>query len=321
MTANRNPPRLRESAELTETFRGVDDSEQVLSPASFEAVRMAVRKQIATPQAGTAGLVSGGKAGMLIAVLAGLIVVSGVGMRFLGDPRVTPTKTSPAGDPPATEVIPDAPVVTATPQPGAASAASAPNTNRSPEDGATSPRVRRDRRADQRTRAGNDTVHDVDRANPIVTESPAEPPLVEPDSSSLAEQIRLYEQASRLAQAAKCLEAIEQLETLLRRFPSTPLRPEIALARIEYLIAARQHRAAISRINGFLRDGGDPGKQAELARVLGDLYVHIGDCANAVRAYQKALAGSLAKAEQDAAARGIDGCRSTSFEGPPAHRQ
>jgi len=131
-----------------------------------------------------------------------------------------------------------------------------------------------------------------------------------PTPSDLPEQIALYDQARAFASAGNFAAAIDRIDELLRRFPSTQLRSEAELTRADALARGGRLAEAAHAFEGLVRDDAHRGRRGELLRTLGDLYRRQGDCTRARDAYTRALAERLGERDRADAERGRDRCTS-----------
>jgi len=140
---------------------------------------------------------------------------------------------------------------------------------------------------------------------------PAEPPPdagVEPPSSDLPEQIRLYEDARDAGRRGDFTVGIATIDELLRRFPATPLRDEAELTRAELYTRADRIDDAVRALEQLIDDPSHAGRRGELLRTLGDVHRKAGDCARATDAYTRAQAERLGKRERAKVERGLSRC-------------
>jgi TolA-binding protein len=152
-------------------------------------------------------------------------------------------------------------------------------------------------------------VHVTPRPAPPLSVQLAAPPAV-PAPSDLPEQIRIYELARDAARRGDHTEAIVRIDELLQRFPSTQLRAEAQLTRTESLARANRFDEAVAALEALIRDDAHRGRRGELLRTLGDLHRRHGDCAHALDAYTRALAGTLTDRSRSEIIRARDLCKS-----------
>jgi hypothetical protein len=127
-------------------------------------------------------------------------------------------------------------------------------------------------------------------------------------SSDLPEQIELLAQAKRSAAASHFPAALATLEQLAQRFPTSPLRAEADLYRIEWLIAAGHKAEASDAIPRLLADSAHAGRRAELYRLQSELLLQLGRCGAAAGAYNRATAAGLAETEAQVLRNGLEQC-------------
>jgi tetratricopeptide (TPR) repeat protein len=146
----------------------------------------------------------------------------------------------------------------------------------------------------------------------VVDAGVAEPVAVDaaPAPSDLPEQIALYDLARAFARASNFAAAIDRIDELLRRFPSTQLRSEAELTRADALARAGRLVEATRAFEALSRDDAHRGRRGELLRTLGDLYRQQHDCARARDAYTRALAERPSARDRADAERGRDRCTS-----------
>lgn len=282
-----HPERLSRGDELGQLLQdAAADSD--MSAARLDASAAVIAKRLALP-AGSL-LASVAKWSLLLALAGGAVVVgtmaaTGPGKR--SEPAATPAIAADAatGLPDASLAVPvEAPLV------GAVDAAVKPPEPlaQQGDDGRRKPAPRR--------RPRPDAAPPPDDAGP--------PPSVE-----LAEQLRLYERATRLGRAGQYAQGIELIDELLARYPQSLVRPDALLTKAELLMRAGDDRAALALFEHLVRDPAHHRRKGELWRVLGDLHRKLGDCAKAFEAYETAHESSLSSREAAAVARGMKMCR------------
>jgi tetratricopeptide (TPR) repeat protein len=148
----------------------------------------------------------------------------------------------------------------------------------------------------------------IRRVEPAVVPPDAGVPDAATATSDLPEQIRLYDEARRSAARGDLSPAIDPLDELLRRFPTTQLRPDAELTRAELLARANRHDEAVTALEALASARAHAGRRAELLRTLGDLHRKHGDCARAVDAYTRALAAHPRERDRRDAESGRDRC-------------
>jgi TolA-binding protein len=126
--------------------------------------------------------------------------------------------------------------------------------------------------------------------------------------SDLPIQIQLYNDARAAAGTGDFGAAIDRIDDLLRRFPSTQLRPDAELTRADLLARANRLVEAAHAFEQLARDDAHRGRRGELLRTLGDLYRKLDDCKRAVDAFTRALAERLNDRDRADAQRGRDRC-------------
>ena len=340
MTAPVNPTRLRDNAELSGLFCGIDAHEQVLSTTMFESVGETIKIRLSESSIGAASTLARAKLWKLVVAVVGLGAVAIVGVSFVShyvarsstSLLVASTATASTHQHPGARAV--APTVTTDTVPEVTPVTQAdaisvgyedrrPVTPQQSKGTATRTRSRRGRNPRLRRRARpmesrasvpaapdnrpSQSAPAVAAPGPVATT----PRVAEakPRAGTLAQQLSMFEEASRLARRGQPARALQQLDRLRAQFPDNSLRSEIALARAEYLVAAKRTRAAISHIESLVRGANNPGKHAQLLRVLGDLYRDVGDCARATSAYERAIAYRPHSGAANTARRGIESCR------------
>jgi tetratricopeptide (TPR) repeat protein len=148
------------------------------------------------------------------------------------------------------------------------------------------------------------------RKKPVKVPAPPPDAGVEPPSSDLPEQIRLYEEARDAGRRGDFTVGIANLDELLRRFPATPLRDEAELTRAELLTRADRLGDAVRALEQLIDDPSHAGRRGELLRTLGDVHRKAGDCERAIDAYTRAQAERLSKRERAKVERGLARCAS-----------
>jgi len=127
-------------------------------------------------------------------------------------------------------------------------------------------------------------------------------------TSSLPEQLRLFERAKAAASRGDPARALRALDLLDARYPETTLRGEILLARAEYLSQSDDDDAAIRFIESILDQPVVTAKKAQLLRLVADIWLRRGICERAVPAYQRALGLGLNRADASSARAGLKKC-------------
>lgn len=117
------------------------------------------------------------------------------------------------------------------------------------------------------------------------------------ETSELPAQLRLFHSAQSLGKTGSYSSALTIIEQLLTRYPHTPLRAEAEFSQVDFLIRAGRNQEALPKIRKLLNDPNHQGRQGELWRVLGNILQIQGNCSEAIKAYQHALAFPLRKEE------------------------
>jgi TolA-binding protein len=134
------------------------------------------------------------------------------------------------------------------------------------------------------------------------------PDAAEPPPSDLPAQIELYNAARAAAAAGKFALAIDRIDELFRKFPSTQLRADAELTRADVLARGGRLAEAAQAFEALAKDDAHRGRRGELLRTLGDLYRQQHDCTRAADAYNRALAGRIGERDRADAERGRDRC-------------
>lgn len=142
-------------------------------------------------------------------------------------------------------------------------------------------------------------------ASPVVP-TPAELP---PAASDLPDQIKLYEAARAAKSRKEFAVALARLDELMRRFPATPLRPDVDLTRAELLMLSDRLGDAAIALDKLANDPAHRGRRGELLRTLGDVRRKQKDCPGAIDAYMRAREAKLSAQEASRVERGIERCQ------------
>jgi tetratricopeptide (TPR) repeat protein len=137
----------------------------------------------------------------------------------------------------------------------------------------------------------------------------APPDAAEAPPSDLPVQIQLYNQARASVSAGRFDDAVDRIDELLRRFPTTQLRADAELTRADALARGGRRAEAARAFEALARDQAHRGRRGELLRTLGDLYRQQHDCSRALDAYTRALAERLTDRDRADAERGRDRCK------------
>lgn len=109
------------------------------------------------------------------------------------------------------------------------------------------------------------------------------------DSSALAEQLADFESARAAANRGQFDVALQQLDALEKQWPDSPLAAEIELSRADYLVRSGRLQEATEVISALVLDPAHAPRRAELYQVLGDLWIKLDNCPNAVTAYKQVV--------------------------------
>ena len=126
--------------------------------------------------------------------------------------------------------------------------------------------------------------------------------------SNIGPQLRLYKKAKQAAAQGQYKKALKMLYDLEQLDPQGPLHHEVQVSRAEYLFLYGQYEQAIKVVIPLLEQPALAGKKPQLLRLLGDLWVHLGQCEKAKEAYLRALGLGLSQDQAQAARQGLKKC-------------
>lgn len=129
-----------------------------------------------------------------------------------------------------------------------------------------------------------------------------------PIGGSLADELRIYDEARAFAKSGEHGAALASLDELARRFPRSSLAPEAAITRAEVLVLAGKLEDAAALLARLVSDPAHAGRRVELLRTLGDVQRSRGDCVAARLHYRNALDAGATGEEASAARRGLGSC-------------
>jgi hypothetical protein len=162
------------------------------------------------------------------------------------------------------------------------------------------------------------TVEDATSADtPPQSPSPTRSDIAVPDrptppkpttATGLAKQAELLAAARAQADAGDAAAALALLDELERRFARGPLAPEAALLRATLLVRQGQTHAARALCERLVQDPALADKHAELYRLLGDLHARENDCTAARKAWLRALALGLERAQSEQVRQKLEQC-------------
>lgn len=129
-----------------------------------------------------------------------------------------------------------------------------------------------------------------------------------PATGTLVEELALFNGAVDHIRGSHYDLALKRIEELMRRFPSTTLKPEAELTRLECLLQLKRHDEARDLLTFLVDDSAHSGRRAELERIFGDVERERGDCASARVHYRASLDAGAKGDEASAVRRGIGMC-------------
>lgn len=267
----KDPPRLVDDPDVGEALRAFRDGQPAPSAERLAANRAALDARIGGSSPGAPRWMRwGGAAGAGLLAIAVMVVAP----RFVDE-----------------EVLPVTPIEVANATPVATAMSSAAPTT-SPVAAATA----------------TPALAVAPPATEAVAASTTTPASSGIPGSTLAEELRLYEEARAAAASESWDESLERLEELARRFPRTQLAPEAAVTRAEVLLRSGRGVEAQRLLESLVADPVHAGRRSELLRALGDLLRERGDCSSARARYRAALDAGATGEEASAARRGIGAC-------------
>lgn len=133
-------------------------------------------------------------------------------------------------------------------------------------------------------------------------------PVPTPATGTLADELRLYDDARAFAKKGEPSAALARLDELALRFPRTSLAPEAAITRAEVLVSAGRLDDASALLTRLVADPVHAGRRAELERTLGDVERARGNCTSARAHYRAALDAGASGEEASAVRRGLGAC-------------
>lgn len=280
MTENSGPPRLIDDPELGPAIRAA--REETLSPERLAANARALDARLTKlPPPGRVPLgTTALTAGAIIAAFAVLRLVAGPALFGSGGTAPAPAPEMAPG--PVAEVSPETPELAAPP--------------------ATAPLVA------TATSTGDPETPAPAPTPALALSTPIPAPSPVPATGTLADELRLYDEARALAVRGDEPAALARLDELARRFPAGALAPEAAITRAEVLVSAGRLDDASALLARLVADPVHAGRRAELERTLGDVERARGDCASARAHYRAALDAGAAGDEASAVRRGIGAC-------------
>ena len=276
MSEKPNPPRLIDDPELGKGLRAVRD-EAMLPERLAANARSLDAKLTKMPAPGRLPL---GTSALTLGAVAAVIVLARLvagPVLFGGDSLPTLTPTAGAATTPAETATPS--LAIATPD-SIASIAAIP------------------------TPSTAVVVHtEAFVATPVV--AVATPALI---GGSLADELRIYDEARAFAKNGEHGAALASLDELARRFPKSSLAPEAAITRAEVLVLAGRLDDASALLARLVSEPAHAGRRGELLRSLGDVERARGKCDVATTRYREALAAGASGEEASAARRGLGSC-------------
>lgn len=129
-----------------------------------------------------------------------------------------------------------------------------------------------------------------------------------PTTGTLADELRLYDDARAFAKKGEPSAALARLDELALRFPRTSLAPEAAITRAEALVSAGRLGDASALLTRLVADPVHAGRRSELERTLGDVERARGNCTSARTHYRAALDAGASGEEASAVRRGLGAC-------------
>lgn len=126
--------------------------------------------------------------------------------------------------------------------------------------------------------------------------------------STLNDQVKLFNSAKERLASGDHRAALDQLNRLHHRYPSTPLYVEAKELRAHVLAGLQRYAQASRTVKALIQSKAPTRKKAQLYRFLGDLQVKQNQCEEAVESYRRALGLGLPPAESAAAKAGIRKC-------------
>lgn len=132
------------------------------------------------------------------------------------------------------------------------------------------------------------------------------PPAAQPATSTLAEQLALYDRGLKALASGRLGPAIAAFRAYRARFPGGELTNEASISLLEALVRARRSGAVVTLASALSRKPGLRHRQAGFLRVKAEAEARLGRCQAAERSFGRALA---AKAKGVDAAAILDALR------------
>jgi hypothetical protein len=308
MNVDANPQRLAETEEFGGVVRAL--AEGRIAPARLAESAQAIRERLVKGAPASPGPGAGPSP---ILAKVGLVVLAGasavLAVRHFAAVRPVTSQRAPAlkVPTPAPETIP-----TTDPERPLEVPMAAPSPER------TAPERPRAHPARGSRSAGEGASESAPARPPSTAASPSPQPEVpraqqpvpaaSPNRSDLSLALALFEQAKARASERQYGQALSKLEELRARFPGSPLTAEVELSRADYLARDGRLREAASLVETLAASPTHAGRRAELRRMLADLWIKQGQCAQAARALDQAIRAGLAPAEADVVRLGLEKC-------------
>lgn len=146
------------------------------------------------------------------------------------------------------------------------------------------------------------------RVVPPVRKAKRDVEKVAPRPSVLPAQLDAFKAAQSDASAGDYGAALQRIGQLQAEHPDTPLRPEIELARADWLVRAGRYPEATTQLQRLLLNSGFEEKKGAIFQMLGDSWVKRGRCDRATGAYEKALSHGVANEQAAMVRTAIKNC-------------